>query len=72
MSVVRSSESSFDLRWRERAYENGVPVSSARYSAVLSIRLRPPRTEAVLEENPLGIYVHALNWSRDHISGDEP
>jgi len=70
-SVLRSSQTSFDLRWRERSYENGVPVSTTRHSAVISVRLEPPRNEASLRANPLGLYVHGLHWSRDHISGED-
>ncbi len=71
-SVVRSSDDSFELRWRELAYENGALAGTTRHTAVLSVVLQPPRTEAALRKNPLGIYVHALNWSRDLISGDTP
>ena len=70
-SVVRASADSFDVRWRERMHENGTLAETARYTAVLTIRLRPPRTEETLRENPLGIYVHGLNWSRDRITGDD-
>jgi len=71
-SIVRSSGDSFDVRWREQSFENGVLADTIRYTAVLSIVLQPPRTEEALRKNPLGIYVHALNWSRDLISGDNP
>ncbi|MCG8354234.1 MAG: conjugal transfer protein TrbF [Kiloniellales bacterium] len=69
-SVVRSSGDSFDVRWRERAYENGALAGTTRYTAVLSIFLQVPRTEEALRKNPLGIYVHGLNWSRDLIAGE--
>jgi len=69
-SVVRSSGDSFDLRWREQAFENGTLAKTTRYTAVLSIVLQRPRTEEALRKNPLGIYVHALNWSRDLIAGE--
>ncbi len=69
-SIVRSSDDSFELRWREQSFENGVLADTTRYTAVLSIVLQPPRNEEALRKNPLGIYVHALNWSRDLISGD--
>ena len=71
-SIVRSSGDSFDVRWREQSVENGTLAATTRYTAVLSIVLQPPRTEEALRKNPLGIYVHALNWSRDLISGDNP
>jgi len=71
-SIVRSSGDSFDVRWREQSFENGTLANTIRYTAVLSIVLQPPRTEEAIRKNPLGIYVHALNWSRDLISGDNP
>ena len=70
-SIVRASNDSFEMRWREQVFENGVLADTIRYTAVLSIVLQPPRTEDVVRQNPLGIYVHALNWSRDLISGDD-
>jgi type IV secretion system protein VirB5 len=69
-SIVRSSANSFDVRWREQSFENGSLASTKRYSAVLSIIIQQPRTEEVLRKNPLGIYVHAINWSRDLIPGN--
>ncbi|VTU33251.1 conjugal transfer protein TrbF [Variovorax sp. PBL-H6] len=64
-SVVRASDSSFQVRWIERAYVNGAPATTERWTAVLSIVLQPPRTEERLRKNPLGIYVNGLSWSRE-------
>lgn len=64
-SVVRASDSSFQLRWSERSYVNGSLASTERWTAVLSVLLQPPRTEARLRKNPLGIYVNGLSWSRE-------
>ena len=70
-SIVRASNDSFEMRWREQVFENGALADTTRYTAVLSIVMQPPRDEEALRQNPLGIYVHALNWSRDLISGDD-
>lgn len=67
-SIVRSSDDSFDVRWRETRFLSGVQQSQQTYTAVLSIVIDPPRDEATLHRNPLGIYVHGINWSRDLIS----
>jgi len=64
-SVVRASESSFQVRWIERNYTNGSPSGTERWTAVLSVVLQPPRTEARLRKNPLGIYINGLSWSRE-------
>lgn len=68
VSIVRSSEDSFDVRWRETTFLSGVQQGQDTYTAVLSIIIDPPRDEQTLHRNPLGIYVHGINWSRDLIS----
>ena len=67
-SVVRASDDSFDIRWRETTYRNGAMQGSRDYTAVLSIIIKPPTDAATLHKNPLGLYVHGLNWSQDLIS----
>jgi len=67
-SVVRSSNDSFDIRWRETTYLSGVKQSQDTYTAVLSIVIDAPTDEATLHRNPLGVYFHGINWSRDLIS----
>lgn len=68
-SVVRSSDDSFDLRWRETTFRSGVQVSSATYTGVLAIVFDQPRDEETLHRNPLGLYVHGINWSKDLAQG---
>ncbi len=69
-SVVRSSGDSFEMRWRETTYRSSAQISAATYTAVLAVVIDPPRDEATLHQNPLGIYVHGINWSKDLIHGE--
>jgi type IV secretion system protein TrbF len=75
-SVVRVSDSSFQLRWIERTYANGTLNATERWTAIVSILLQPPKDVARLRKNPLGIYVDSLDWSRelgaDPHTGDTP
>ena len=64
-SVVRASDSSFQVRWIERRFVNGSAAGLERWTAVISLVLQPPRTEEKLRRNPLGIYVNGLSWSRE-------
>ena len=64
-SVVRASDSSFQVRWIERSFMGGAPSGTERWTAVLSVVMQPPRTEQRLRKNPLGIYVNGLSWSRE-------
>ncbi len=64
-SVVRASDDSFTVRWREIAYRNGAEISRETWTATLSVVLDSPRDADTLHRNPLGLYVHAINWSKD-------
>ncbi len=64
-SVVRASDTSFQVRWIERSYANGAPSRIERWTAILSILMRAPADEQLLRKNPLGVYVDGLNWSRE-------
>jgi type IV secretion system protein TrbF len=64
-SVIRASPESFRVAWVERSYENGQLAITARWTAILTIVLEIPRNAERLRANPLGIYVNAINWSRE-------
>jgi type IV secretion system protein VirB5 len=69
-SVVRASKDSFELRWSEKTYANGQFEKIDRYTAHLTVIVSPPRTAEALRKNPLGLYVHAINWSKDLNPGE--
>ncbi len=69
-SVVRASEASFQIRWLEKSFEGGAPKATNRLTGIFSIVMTPPRTVDLVRKNPLGIYVHAFNWSQDLNPGD--
>ena len=69
-SVVRGSDDSFTVRWAEKTFVNGSLAKTERYTGILSIVIQRPRTVQILRKNPLGIYVHGLNWSRDLNPGE--
>ena len=64
-SVVRVSERSFQVKWSETRYERGNLAGSSRWTGILTILVRQPSSEEVLRKNPLGIYVDAIDWSRE-------
>jgi len=64
-SVIRASPDSFRVGWTEQHYENGQLARTERWTAILTIALRPPRDAARLRANPLGVYVNAISWSRE-------
>ena len=64
-SVIRASPDSFRVAWTERRYQDGSLVATERWSAILTIVVQQPRTPDSLRKNPLGIFVNALNWSKE-------
>ena len=64
-SVVRASPDSFQVKWLEQAYERGSMASTQHWTAVLTVVVRTPRDAEVLRRNPLGLYVDAIDWSRE-------
>jgi type IV secretion system protein VirB5 len=64
-SVIRASDDSFRVEWVEHRYADGTLAATERWSAILTIVLQTPTDADRLKKNPLGVYVHALNWSKE-------
>ena len=64
-SVIRASPDSFRVAWIERRYENGQLAGTERWTAILMIAIQPPRDAEHLRKNPLGVFVNAINWSKE-------
>jgi type IV secretory pathway TrbF-like protein len=64
-SVIRASPHSFRVAWIERRYDSGQLAASERWTAILTIVVEPPRDTDRLRKDPLGIYVNAINWSKE-------
>ena len=65
LNVVRRTERTYDLQWRETRFVNGQPAGQGRWRALITTRLQPPRTEAELMKNPLGIRIEDVSWTPD-------
>lgn len=64
-SVVRASDSSFQVKWTESIYERGSLAKTERWTAMLTVVMQPPKTADALRKNPLGLYVNAIDWARE-------
>ncbi len=64
-SVIRASNDSFRIAWTERRYQDGSLAATERWSAIVTIAIQTPRTPDALRRNPLGVFVNALNWSKE-------
>ena len=64
-SVVRASDNSFRVEWIERRYVDDALATTERWNAILTVAVQTPTDADRLKKNPLGVYVHALNWSKE-------
>jgi type IV secretion system protein VirB5 len=65
LNVVRRSARTFDLQWRETRFVNGQQAGQERWRALITTRLQPPRNEAELMKDPLGIKIEDVSWTLD-------
>jgi type IV secretion system protein VirB5 len=72
ISVVRVTDTSFQARWLEKTYENGALTGTRRFTGLFTLVQSTPRDAATLQANPLGLYIHSLNWGEDLVTGDRP
>lgn len=64
-SIVRASDRSFQVKWAESEYDRGNFAGTSHWTAILSVAIRPPATVETLRKNPLGLYVDAIDWSKE-------
>lgn len=64
-SVVRVSGESFQVKWIEQHFDYDAVSSTEHWTGILTVLTKPPTSAEVLRKNPLGIYVNAIDWSRE-------
>jgi type IV secretion system protein TrbF len=65
LNVVPRSPKTYDIQWREEKFSNGMSGGAQRWRALVTIRFEPPRNEADLMKNPLGIKIEDVSWTLD-------
>ncbi len=64
-SIVRASDNSFQVTWLESAFERGSLAGTSRWTAILTVTVKAPKDADALRRNPLGLYIDAIDWSRE-------
>ncbi len=66
------SGNSWQVEWCEVIRtRNGIKESQTDYSASLQIQFKTPETEAEILNNPAGVYVTSISWTRKFKQGKE-
>ena len=63
--VVRASDDSFEIGWKEHSYESGIIVNSERFTGRVFVVLGSPDAAGPVSRNPIGLYINRFDWSRD-------
>jgi type IV secretory pathway TrbF-like protein len=64
-SVLPIAGDSWRIEWREETRSrDGSRLASTDYQATVTLSFSPPRDEATIRANPLGLYVSALHWAQ--------
>ena len=64
-SVIRASPDSFRVAWVEHRYLDGALADTTRWTAILTVAIQPPTDADRLRKNPLGVFIIAINWSKE-------
>jgi type IV secretion system protein TrbF len=64
-SVIRASTDSFRVAWIEHRYENASLAATEHWTAILTVVIDTPHDAEHLRKNPLGVFVNAINWSKE-------
>lgn len=65
LNVIQRSEGSFQVRWKETAYEHGSEAEVRYWTGLFTTEIVPPETAETLLHNPLGVYVTNFSWSQE-------
>jgi len=65
ISVLPRSPATYQVQWRETTYDQGATTSTETWTGLFTTKIQPPKNEAELRANPLGVYIIAFQWSRE-------
>lgn len=64
-SVLQIAENTWQIQWTETAFSrDGRRLREELWQAVVKTVFSPPTTSEALLSNPLGLFVHQLDWTR--------
>jgi type IV secretion system protein VirB5 len=64
-NILQKSDGTYQVRWTETTYSNGIRRSKEDFTGLFQIKLIPPRDEADTFKNPIGVYITNFTWSRE-------
>lgn len=71
-NVLQKSPTTYQVRWTEIEFANGVQRSRETYTGLFETKLIAPNTDAKAFNNPLGLFVTSFSWSREFVPQAAP
>lgn len=65
VSALARSPDTYQVQWRETTFDQGVSRTTENWTGLFTVKLNPPKTEAELRANPLGLFITSFQWSRE-------
>ena len=65
VSVLPRSPNTYQVQWRETTFDQGVSSATENWTGLFTAKINPPKNEAELRANPLGIFITTFQWSRE-------
>lgn len=63
--VIPMSDQTYQVRWTESVYENGSLKETNNMAGVFMLTFGQPQNEKAIMQNPLGIFIKDLSWSKE-------
>lgn len=64
-SVLQRSAISYQVEWLETVYRQGERPAVTRWTGLFTTKIQPPRDEAQLRANPLGLFISDFHISQE-------
>jgi type IV secretory pathway TrbF-like protein len=64
-NILQKSDGSYQVRWTEITYTNGIRRNKDDFTGLFQVKLIPPRDEADIFKNPIGVYITNFTWGRE-------
>tara|TARA_R100001129_G_scaffold185291_2_gene172931 strand:- start:5990 stop:6196 length:207 start_codon:yes stop_codon:yes gene_type:complete len=63
-NIVPLSNQSFQIDWTEYERDRqGKEIATRRFRGIATVTLTPPQDEAVIRNNPIGLYLKDFDWT---------
>lgn len=64
-AVIQRSPTSYQVNWTETVYRDGDTTKITHWTGLFGTVVKPPRDEAALRRNPLGLFVNSVQISQE-------